>query len=128
MSDLADRVLTSPSGMTRAIARMQHEGLVDREQDPDDLRSFIVSLRPEGLRRLREAQVTLTTPACARCSSAGSRATTSSASLRSTIMRCPEPSTRPCGPLPQASAEQHSGSQTPRIAIARMRGLLAAAS
>lgn len=58
MTDLADRVLTSPSGMTRAIASLRAEGLVEREQDPGDLRSFVVSLTPEGLRRLREAQVT----------------------------------------------------------------------
>lgn len=58
MSDLADQVLTSPSGMTRAVARLREEGLVEREHDPDDLRSFLVSLTPAGVRRLREAQVT----------------------------------------------------------------------
>jgi DNA-binding MarR family transcriptional regulator len=58
MSDLADQVLTSPSGMTRAVARLRAEGLVEREHDPDDLRSFLVSLSPAGVQRLREAQVT----------------------------------------------------------------------
>lgn len=58
MTDLAELVLTSRSGTTRAIARMRDQGLVEREQDPADLRSFVVSLTPEGLRRLREAQVT----------------------------------------------------------------------
>jgi DNA-binding MarR family transcriptional regulator len=58
MSDLADQVLTSPSGMTRAVARLREEGLVEREHDPDDLRSFLVSLSPAGVQRLREAQVT----------------------------------------------------------------------
>jgi DNA-binding MarR family transcriptional regulator len=58
MSDLADQVLTSPSGMTRAVARLRQEGLVEREHDPDDQRSFLVSLTPAGVRRLREAQVT----------------------------------------------------------------------
>src|SRR5258706_1722171 len=38
MTDLAERVLTSPSGMTRAVSRLAGEGLVEREQDPDDLR------------------------------------------------------------------------------------------
>lgn len=58
MSDLADRVLTSPSGMTRAIARLSEEGLVEREQDSNDRRSVIVTMTPEGLHRLREAQAT----------------------------------------------------------------------
>jgi len=58
MTDLAERVLTSPSGMTRAVSRLAGEGLVERHQDPDDRRSFIVRLTPLGLARLREAQVT----------------------------------------------------------------------
>jgi len=58
MSDLAERVLISPSGMTRAVARLRDLGLIERERDPDDQRSFVVSMTPEGLRRLREAQVT----------------------------------------------------------------------
>jgi DNA-binding MarR family transcriptional regulator len=58
MTDLAERVLTSPSGMTRAVARLSEQGLVEREQDAGDRRSFVVSLTPAGVRRLREAQVT----------------------------------------------------------------------
>jgi DNA-binding MarR family transcriptional regulator len=58
MTDLAERVLTSPSGMTRAVARLADEGLVARERDPGDGRSFVVRLTPGGLARLREAQVT----------------------------------------------------------------------
>jgi DNA-binding MarR family transcriptional regulator len=58
MTDLAERVLTSPSGITRAVSRLAGEGLVERDQDPDDRRSFTVRLTPLGLTRLREAQVT----------------------------------------------------------------------
>jgi DNA-binding MarR family transcriptional regulator len=58
MTDIAERVLTSPSGMTRAIGRLEAEGLVSREQDEGDRRSFLVTLTPRGVRRLREAQVT----------------------------------------------------------------------
>jgi DNA-binding MarR family transcriptional regulator len=58
MTDLAERVLTSPSGMTRAVARLAGDGLVERERDAGDGRSFIVHLTPRGLVRLREAQVT----------------------------------------------------------------------
>ena len=58
MTDLADRVLTSPSGMTRAVARLADLGLVEREQSSGDRRSFVVHLTPLGVRRLREAQRT----------------------------------------------------------------------
>jgi DNA-binding MarR family transcriptional regulator len=58
MTDLAERVLVSPSGMTRAVAWLEGEGLVGRERDSGDGRSFIVELTPAGLDRLREAQVT----------------------------------------------------------------------
>lgn len=58
MTDLAERVLVSPSGMTRAAAWLAEGGLVTRERDPDDRRSFIVELTAAGLTRLREAQVT----------------------------------------------------------------------
>ncbi len=58
MTDLAERVLTSPSGMTRAIGRLADEGLVERKQDAGDRRSYVVRLTSLGLTRLREAQVT----------------------------------------------------------------------
>ena len=58
MTDIAERVLVSPSGMTRAVARLAADDLVDRAQDPDDRRSFRVALTPAGVRRLREAQET----------------------------------------------------------------------
>jgi DNA-binding MarR family transcriptional regulator len=58
MSDIAERVLTSPSGMTRAVVRLADEGLVTRDQDPGDGRSYVVSLTASGVRRLRRAQVT----------------------------------------------------------------------
>jgi DNA-binding MarR family transcriptional regulator len=58
MTDLAERVLVSASGMTRAVAWLAGEGLVRRERDSGDGRSFIVELTPAGLDRLRAAQVT----------------------------------------------------------------------
>jgi DNA-binding MarR family transcriptional regulator len=58
MTDLAERVLTSPSGMTRAVAWLAGQGLVERQQDGGDRRSFVVSLTAAGVVRLREAQVT----------------------------------------------------------------------
>jgi len=58
MTDLAERVLVSPSGMTRAVAWLADAGLVTRERDLEDGRSFIVGLTAPGLARLRKAQVT----------------------------------------------------------------------
>jgi DNA-binding MarR family transcriptional regulator len=58
MTDIAERVLVSPSGMTRAVARLAADGLVERTQDPGDRRSFLVTLTDTGVRRLRKAQET----------------------------------------------------------------------
>ncbi len=58
MTDLAERVLTSPSGMTRAVATLAGQGLIERGQDPGDGRTVVARLTPLGVRRLREAQVT----------------------------------------------------------------------
>jgi DNA-binding MarR family transcriptional regulator len=58
MTELAERVQTSPSGMTRAIGRLGRAGVVERRQDPHDRRSFIVRLTALGEAKLRAAQVT----------------------------------------------------------------------
>ena len=58
MTDLAERVLTSPSGMTRAVAALADQGLIDREPDPADGRSVVARLTRRGVSRLRDAQVT----------------------------------------------------------------------
>jgi DNA-binding MarR family transcriptional regulator len=58
MSDIAERVLTSPSGMTRAVVKLADEGLVTRDQDPGDRRSYVIGLTARGVRRLRRAQIT----------------------------------------------------------------------
>ena len=58
MTDLAARVLVSPSGITRLVERLAQEGLVRRERDTADGRSFHAVLTPKGLRKLRSAQVT----------------------------------------------------------------------
>ena len=58
MTDVAERVLVSPSGMTRAVAKLAGDGLVERTQDANDRRSFLVTLTPRGVRRLRKAQET----------------------------------------------------------------------
>jgi DNA-binding MarR family transcriptional regulator len=58
MSELADRVLLSPSGLTRLIDRMVADGLVRREHAERDARGFYAVLTPAGYDKLREASGT----------------------------------------------------------------------
>ena len=58
MSELAERVLLSPSGLTRMTERLEREGWVERRVDPDDARSYHATLTDIGTRRLAEARVT----------------------------------------------------------------------
>ena len=54
MTELADRTLSSRSGMTRRIHRMVEEGLVRRAGAGDDARGVVVALTNAGLSRLAE--------------------------------------------------------------------------
>lgn len=49
MSELADRVVLSPSGVTRLVDRLVKQGLVKREANPDDGRSSFAAITPAGL-------------------------------------------------------------------------------
>lgn len=42
--------------MTRAVAALADQGLIERAPDPADGRSVVARLTPAGVRRLREAQ------------------------------------------------------------------------
>src|SRR3954469_2465049 len=55
MTDLADRVLVSRSGMTRRVARLVEEGLVRRGDAAADGRGVVVALTDAGVARLTEA-------------------------------------------------------------------------
>jgi DNA-binding MarR family transcriptional regulator len=55
MSDLAERVLLSPSGITRLVDRLTAKALVERKPDPSDARVALASLTIEGSRSLRRA-------------------------------------------------------------------------
>jgi DNA-binding MarR family transcriptional regulator len=55
MSELAERVLLSRSGLTRLVDRLEREGLVRREACDSDARGLFTVLTDEGLARLREA-------------------------------------------------------------------------
>jgi DNA-binding MarR family transcriptional regulator len=54
MTDLAARVYTSRSGMTRRVDRLVDEGLVRRANDDVDARCVVVALTDTGVARLAE--------------------------------------------------------------------------
>jgi DNA-binding MarR family transcriptional regulator len=58
MSELAERVLLSRSGLTRLVDRMEREGLVHREVCEDDARGLFTVLTDAGFDRLRSASGT----------------------------------------------------------------------
>ena len=55
MCDLAAQVSMSPSGLTRAVDRLEAEGLVTRVQCAGDRRVAWAQLTPEGLARIEAA-------------------------------------------------------------------------
>jgi DNA-binding MarR family transcriptional regulator len=58
MTSLAQAVMLSSGGLTRLVGRLEDRGLIRREQDPADARSFHATLTPEGAARLAEARLT----------------------------------------------------------------------
>lgn len=58
MSELAERVMLSPSGLTRLVDRMVDEGLVERTQAERDGRGLYAVLTDAGYERLREVSGT----------------------------------------------------------------------
>jgi DNA-binding MarR family transcriptional regulator len=55
MSELADQLLLSPSGLTRRLDGLVSAGLVERTRCPTDRRGAYAVLTPEGWGRLRKA-------------------------------------------------------------------------
>lgn len=58
MTELADAVLLSRSGVTRLVDRMERAGLVERSRVTGDGRGVAAELTEEGLQRLRVASRT----------------------------------------------------------------------
>jgi len=58
MSDLADSVLLSRSGLTRLVDRLERDGLVRRESCPSDLRGFDALITDEGRKLFAAARRT----------------------------------------------------------------------
>ncbi|MGH8889585.1 MAG: MarR family winged helix-turn-helix transcriptional regulator [Acidothermaceae bacterium] len=55
MTELAERVLLSRSGLTRLVDRLERDGLVRREPCPDDARGLFAVATESGIDRLRES-------------------------------------------------------------------------
>jgi DNA-binding MarR family transcriptional regulator len=55
MSDLASRVVLSPSGVTRAVDQLERKGLVERCVFEGDKRGYLAAITPEGKTFLRKA-------------------------------------------------------------------------
>jgi DNA-binding MarR family transcriptional regulator len=55
MSELASRVVLSPSGVTRAVDQLERKGLVERCIFEGDKRGYLATLTPQGRALLRDA-------------------------------------------------------------------------
>ena len=55
MSDLASRLVLSPSGVTRAVDQLEQRGLVERSVFEGDKRGYVAILTAEGRALLRRA-------------------------------------------------------------------------
>jgi DNA-binding MarR family transcriptional regulator len=58
MSELAEGVLLSRSGLTRLVDRMEREGLLRREPCADDARGYFAAITDKGRERFRRARKT----------------------------------------------------------------------
>jgi DNA-binding MarR family transcriptional regulator len=58
MSELADAVLLSRSGLTRLVERLEARGLLERRECPEDARGAFAVLTDRGAARLQEARKT----------------------------------------------------------------------
>jgi len=60
MTELARRIMFSPSGLTRVVDRLVRDGLVERLRDTADARVVFARLTDKGRERLRKAAQTHT--------------------------------------------------------------------
>ncbi|BBZ09334.1 MarR family transcriptional regulator [Mycolicibacterium doricum] len=58
MGDLAEKLMSLPSRVTRQIRRLELQGLVRRGASPDDGRGVLASITDDGRTQVREAMVT----------------------------------------------------------------------
>lgn len=55
MTELGRQAVVSRERVSRVVRELEAEGLVERQPNPDDKRSFFAAITPEGRRRLRQA-------------------------------------------------------------------------
>ena len=65
MSELADSVLLSRSGLTRLVDRLERQGLLRRERCESDARGLFAEITAEGRRAVRRGAARRTSTACA---------------------------------------------------------------
>jgi DNA-binding MarR family transcriptional regulator len=58
MSELADSVLLSRSGLTRLVDRLERDGLLEREQCEEDARGYFAAITDRGRAVFNEARRT----------------------------------------------------------------------
>ena len=58
MSELAESILLSRSGLTRLVDRLERDGLIARQTCAQDARGSYAKLTPAGARKLTDARVT----------------------------------------------------------------------
>jgi DNA-binding MarR family transcriptional regulator len=58
MSELADGVLLSRSGLTRLVDRLERAGLIERERCTDDARGWFAIITPQGRELFADARET----------------------------------------------------------------------
>jgi DNA-binding MarR family transcriptional regulator len=58
MSDLADGVLLSRSGLTRLVDRMERDGLLRRRRCEEDQRGYFAAITPKGREMFASARLT----------------------------------------------------------------------
>jgi DNA-binding MarR family transcriptional regulator len=58
MTELAEGIVLSQSGVTHLVTRLERDGLVSRSVDEADRRSYFTTLTPAGRRRLRDSRPT----------------------------------------------------------------------
>ena len=55
MTDLAERLVVSKSGLTARVDRLEERGLLQRVADSEDRRAIRIALTPDGLATFRKA-------------------------------------------------------------------------
>ncbi len=56
LSDLANAIVLSPSGLSKLLDRMEVSGLVERQPDPDDARSTLATITRHGRAVVRKTR------------------------------------------------------------------------